>query len=38
VIDDNGVPYVVDVNTTPYWGATPGDGEMLQHLRSTLVG
>lgn len=33
VVDDGGVPYVIDVNLTPYWGSTPGDGDMLRHLR-----
>lgn len=33
VVDDGGVPYVIDVNPTPYWGSSPGDGEMLRHLR-----
>ncbi len=33
VVDDGGVPYVIDVNLTPYWGSSPGDGDMLRHLR-----
>lgn len=37
VQDDDGVPYVVDVNLTPYWGDVGGeDSKMLEHLRAGL--
>lgn len=36
VVDDGGVPYVIDVNLTPYWGSSQGDGDMLRHLRQGL--
>jgi hypothetical protein len=36
VVDDRGIPYVVDVNTTPFWGIPEGPDDMLRHLRMGL--
>jgi hypothetical protein len=36
VVDERGVPFVVDVNATPHWGTTDGPDEMLRHLRRGL--
>jgi hypothetical protein len=36
VADDAGIPFIVDLNTTPYWGAPPGAEAMLGHLRQGL--
>src|SRR5262249_47617768 len=35
VIDGSGVPYIIDINSTPFWGTT-GDAPMLEHLRRGL--
>ncbi len=38
VLDEQGLPYVVDVNPTPYWGpVSEGEEEFLQHLREGLT-
>ncbi|WP_164013460.1 hypothetical protein [Pyxidicoccus trucidator] len=36
VRDDAGIPYVVDINLTPYWGRPDGDVRMVDHLRHGL--
>ena len=37
VFDGAGVPFVVDLNLTPYWGSDGGDDKLLAHLRKGLV-
>jgi hypothetical protein len=37
VFDGAGLPYIVDLNLTPYWGSDGGDDKLLAHLRKGLV-
>ena len=37
VVSCDGIPYIVDINTTPYWGDSVDDGPMIQHLVKGLI-
>ncbi len=37
VFDAAGLPYIVDLNLTPYWGNDGGDDKLLAHLRKGLA-